>query len=89
MVSSAFTSLITSVDPSLIFTVIHAQDYIALGLLKALDVASVPLVSFSFILEEVEKVLEAVVFEVSADGYRWVSWPASLAATRRTRAGPD
>lgn len=67
---------LAQVDVSLtliVSPVIRAQDYIALGLLMALDTAWVPRINLVFVLENVENVLEAVVFEVSADGYRWVS----------------
>lgn len=56
-------------------TVVKTHDYIALGLIAALDAVALPRVGFVFVLENVEKLFEAAILEVevSADGYRWVS----------------
>lgn len=64
---------------SLTPVVTQSEDYIALGLLTALDSSWVPRVDFVFTLEQGEAVLQgaAMVVEVSADGYRWVSSPTS------------
>lgn len=52
---------------------IKADDYIAIGLLSALDASWLPQVVLKVMLEEAEQVLPILVVEVSTDGYHWVS----------------